>query len=57
MYLGYISSGYVWILCGMNAVSLPMSNTKAVPVVWDDSYLAWPLKDRHYDLTKMTSFV
>lgn len=38
-------------------MSLPMSNTKAVLAVWDDSYLAWPFKDRHYDLTKMMSFV
>lgn len=33
-------------------MSLPMSNTKAVPVVWNNFYFIGPLKDRHYDRIK-----
>lgn len=33
-------------------MSLPMSNAKAVPVVWNDFSFAGPLKDRHYDRMK-----
>lgn len=36
----------------VRSVSLQMSNTKAVPVVWNDFYFARSLKDRHYDRMK-----
>ena len=50
--MGHIFTGHVWFIWGSDAVSLPMSNTKAVPVVWNDFYFTGPLKDRHYDHTK-----
>lgn len=54
--VGWISAGYAWILWGLDAVSLLMSNAKAVPVVWNDFSFAGPLKDRHYDRMKKKSF-
>lgn len=52
MYVGCISYSYLGILWGSEAGTLPMCNTKAVPVVWNNFYFTGSLKDRHYDCIK-----